>query len=144
VAGERQGRGELAETGGHNFLNSDTVDPILSARRLGHRGALRPADAVSDIGPSLEACHATVTCAARRGRTSFFLQTAGIAGGLEISIGALAPLSETWRTVVYEHRGTGESLLKRALAGFSRGVMTVMRAVPRHPERFEGLSGDCV
>lgn len=31
------------------------------------------------------------------------------------------------------------SIQKCVLAGFSRGVMTVMRAVLRHPERFEGL-----
>ena len=31
------------------------------------------------------------------------------------------------------------SIEKCVLAGFSRGFMTVMRAVHRHPERFEGL-----
>jgi hypothetical protein len=30
------------------------------------------------------------------------------------------------------------------LEGFSCGVMTVMRAVLHHPERFEGFRGDCV
>lgn len=87
----------------------------------------------------------------------------GWVGNFEDCIGALAPLSETWRTVVYDHRGTGETVVppeaithealvdyvfsvmdklsidKCVLAGFSRGVMTVMRAVHRHPERFEGL-----
>ncbi|WP_295138301.1 alpha/beta hydrolase [uncultured Reyranella sp.] len=91
------------------------------------------------------------------------LAHSGWVGNFEDWIGALAPLSETWRTVVYDHRGTGEttapveaithealvedvfavmdalSIEKCVLAGFSRGVMTVMRAVLRHPERFEGL-----
>ena len=91
------------------------------------------------------------------------LAHSGWVGNFEDWIGALAPLSETWRTVVYDHRGTGEttvppeaithealvddvfsvmdalSIKRCVLAGFSRGVMTVMRAVHRHPERFEGL-----
>jgi pimeloyl-ACP methyl ester carboxylesterase len=91
------------------------------------------------------------------------LAHSGWVGNFEDWIAVLAPLSETWRTVVYDHRGTGETVVpteaithealvddvfavmdalsidKCVLAGFSRGVMTVMRAVHRHPERFEGL-----
>lgn len=91
------------------------------------------------------------------------LAHSGWVGNVEDWIAALAPLSATWRTVVYDHRGTGETVVpveaithealvddvfavmdalgieKCVLAGFSRGVMTVMRAMHRHPERFEGL-----
>lgn len=91
------------------------------------------------------------------------LAHSGWVGNFEDWIAALAPLSESWRTVIYDHRGTGEtavapeaithealvddvfavmeamSIDKCVLAGFSRGVMTVMRAVHRHPERFEGV-----
>jgi len=91
------------------------------------------------------------------------LAHSGWVGNVEDWIATLAPLSATWRTVVYDHRGTGEThvpveaithealvddvfavmdalaIEKCVLAGFSRGVMTVMRAVLRHPERFEGL-----
>ena len=91
------------------------------------------------------------------------LAHSGWVGNFEDWIGVLAPLSQSWRTVVYDHRGTGETLVpvesithealvddvfavmdalsirKCVLAGFSRGVMTAMRAMLRHPERFEGL-----
>jgi pimeloyl-ACP methyl ester carboxylesterase len=91
------------------------------------------------------------------------LAHSGWVGNFEDWIAALAPLSETWRTVVYDHRGTGETLVpveqithealvddvfavmdalsidRCILAGFSRGVMTVMRAVLRDPGRFEGM-----
>src|SRR4030095_7403189 len=84
-------------------------------------------------------------------------------GNFEDWIATLAPLSETYRTVVYDHRGTGETVVppdrishealvddvfavmeamaieRCILAGFSRGVMTVMRAVLRDPSRFDGL-----
>src|SRR5687767_13977955 len=80
------------------------------------------------------------------------LAHSGSVGNFEDWIVTLAPLSESWRTVVYDHRGTGETvvpvekithealvddvfavmdalLIERCiLAGFSRGVMTVMRA----------------
>jgi pimeloyl-ACP methyl ester carboxylesterase len=91
------------------------------------------------------------------------LAHSGWVGNFEDWIATLAPLSATWRTVVYDHRGTGETVvaperitnealvddvfavmdalsIKRCvLAGFSRGVMTVMRAVLRDPGRFDGL-----
>ena len=37
------------------------------------------------------------------------LAHSGWIGNVEDWIATLAPLSETWRTVVYDHRGTGES-----------------------------------
>lgn len=91
------------------------------------------------------------------------LAHSGWVGNFEDWIATLAPLSESWRTVVYDHRGTGEtavpiekithealvddvfavmdalSIERCILAGFSRGVMTVMRAALRDPSRFEGL-----
>ena len=91
------------------------------------------------------------------------LAHSGWIGNFEDWIATLAPLSETWRTVVYDHRGAGETQVpvekispealiddvfrvmdamqieKCVLAGFSRGTVTVMRAVLRHPERFDGL-----
>lgn len=91
------------------------------------------------------------------------LAHSGWVGNVEDWIATLAPLSATWRTVVYDHRGTGETVVpvekithealvddvfavmdalsieRCVLAGFSRGVMTVMRAVLRDPSRFEGL-----
>lgn len=91
------------------------------------------------------------------------LAHSGWVGNVEDWIAALAPLSETFRTVIYDHRGTGEtrvpidritpkalvddvfavldalSIERCILAGFSRGVVTVMRAVLRDPSRFEGL-----
>lgn len=91
------------------------------------------------------------------------LAHSGWVGNVEDWIATLAPLSETFRTVIYDHRGAGEtrvpvekitpealvddvfavmdalSIKRCILAGFSRGVVTVMRAVLRDPERFEGL-----
>jgi len=91
------------------------------------------------------------------------LAHSGWVGNFEDWIATLAPLSETYRTVVYDHRGTGETVVppdrishealvddvfavmeamaieRCILAGFSRGVMTVMRAVLRDPSRFDGL-----
>ncbi len=91
------------------------------------------------------------------------LAHSGWIGNFEDWIATLAPLSTTWRTVVYDHRGAGETQVsidmispealvddvfrvmdalqieKCVLAGFSRGTITVMRAVLKHPERFEGL-----
>ncbi|MCA0302539.1 MAG: alpha/beta hydrolase [Proteobacteria bacterium] len=91
------------------------------------------------------------------------LAHSGWVGNFEDWIATLAPLSESWRTVVYDHRGTGETSVpvekisheamvddvfavmdalkieRCILAGFSRGVMTVMRAVLRDPGRFDGL-----
>lgn len=91
------------------------------------------------------------------------LAHSGWVGNVEDWIATLAPLSETFRTVVYDHRGTGEtrvpveritaealvddvfavmdalSIKRCILAGFSRGVVTVLRAALRNPERFEGL-----
>lgn len=91
------------------------------------------------------------------------LAHSGWAGNIEDWLATLAPLSETWRTVVPDHRGTGETRVpvekitpqalvddvfavmdalaieRCVLAGFSRGVVTVMRAVLRDPGRFDGL-----
>lgn len=92
-----------------------------------------------------------------------FLAHSGWIGNFEDWIATLAPLSETWRAVVYDHRGAGETVVppenispesliddvfrvmdvmkidRCVLGGFSRGTVTVMRAVLRHPERFSGL-----
>ena len=92
-----------------------------------------------------------------------FLAHSGWIGNFEDWIATLAPLSGSWRTVVYDHRGAGETVVpperispealvddvfrvmdamkidRCVLAGFSRGTVTVMRAVLRHPERFSGL-----
>lgn len=91
------------------------------------------------------------------------LAHSGWIGNFEDWIATLAPLSATWRTVVYDHRGAGETQVpverispealvddvfrvmdalqidKCVLAGFSRGTVTVMRAVLRCQERFDGL-----
>jgi pimeloyl-ACP methyl ester carboxylesterase len=91
------------------------------------------------------------------------LAHSGWVGNVEDWIATLAPLSATWRTAVYDHRGTGETVVpaeritpealvddvfrvmdglaidRCVLAGFSRGVVTVMRALLREPARFDGL-----
>ena len=91
------------------------------------------------------------------------LAHSGWIGNFEDWIATLAPLSATWRTAVYDHRGTGETpapvdritsealvddvfrvmdalaIERCVLAGFSRGVATVLQAALRAPDRFEGL-----
>jgi pimeloyl-ACP methyl ester carboxylesterase len=91
------------------------------------------------------------------------LAHSGWIGNFEDWIATLAPLSESWRTVIYDHRGTGETQVpvekishealiddvfrvmdalrieRCVLGGFSLGTITALRAVLRHPERFEGL-----
>lgn len=91
------------------------------------------------------------------------LAHSGWVGNVEDWLATLAPLSASWRTVVYDHRGTGESRVpvekitpealvddvfgvmdaldidRCVLAGFSRGVATVLQAALRAPERFDGL-----
>ena len=91
------------------------------------------------------------------------LAHSGWIGNFEDWIATLAPLSESWRTVVYDHRGAGETRVpaerisaealiddvfrvmdalqidRCVLGGFSRGTVTVLRAALRHPERFDGL-----
>lgn len=91
------------------------------------------------------------------------LAHSGWVGNFEDWIATLAPLSEAWRTVIYDHRGTGETVVpvekitaealiddvfrvmdrlsieRCILAGFSRGTVTVLRAALRDPSRFEGL-----
>lgn len=91
------------------------------------------------------------------------LAHSGWVGNFEDWIATLAPLSRNWRTVVYDHRGTGESPVdpqhisdealvddvfgvmdvlgidRCVLAGFSRGTVTALRAVIQRPERFDGL-----
>lgn len=92
-----------------------------------------------------------------------FLALSGWIGNFEDWIATLAPLSRSWRTVVYDHRGAGETVVpperispealvddvfavmdrlgieRCVLAGFSRGTVTAMRAVLARPERFDGL-----
>ncbi len=91
------------------------------------------------------------------------LAHSGWIGNFEDWIATLAPLSARWRTVVYDHRGAGETAVpaerishealvddvfrvmdamdieRCVLAGFSRGSVTALRAVLRSPERFDGL-----
>lgn len=91
------------------------------------------------------------------------LAHSGWIGNFEDWIATLAPLSETWRTVIYDHRGAGETQVpverispealiddvfrvmdamhidRCVLGGFSRGTVTVLRAALRQPERFDGL-----
>lgn len=91
------------------------------------------------------------------------LAHSGWIGNCEDWIATLAPLSERWRTVVHDHRGSGETVVaaerishealvddvfrvmdamgieRCVMAGFSRGVVTALRAVLQRPERFDGL-----
>lgn len=91
------------------------------------------------------------------------LAHSGWAGNYEDWIATLAPLSAHMRVVVYDHRGAGEtrvpaeaitaqalvddvfrvmealSLSRCALAGFSAGTSTVLRAALAQPARFDGL-----
>lgn len=92
-----------------------------------------------------------------------FLAHGGWISNFEDWIDVIAPLSASWRSIVYDHRGAGESRVptqditaealvddvfrvmdamgvdRCVLGGFSRGTATVLRAVLKHPERFEGL-----
>ncbi|TFY98472.1 alpha/beta fold hydrolase [Ramlibacter rhizophilus] len=78
-------------------------------------------------------------------------------------IDVVALLSSSWRVVVYDHRGSGESPVpveaitseslvddvfrvmdamqidRCILGGFSRGTATVLRAAVQQPQRFDGL-----
>lgn len=91
------------------------------------------------------------------------LAHSGWIGNVEDWIATLAVLSGSWRTVVYDHRGAGETRVpiekitpealvddvfrvmdalhieRCVLAGFSRGTVTVMRAALKQPARFDGL-----
>ena len=91
------------------------------------------------------------------------LAHSGWIGNCEDWIATLAPLRERWRTVVYDHRGSGETVVaperishealvddvfrvmdamrieRCVMAGFSRGVVTALRAVLHSPDRFDGL-----
>jgi pimeloyl-ACP methyl ester carboxylesterase len=91
------------------------------------------------------------------------LAHSGWIGSFEDWIATLAPLSESWRTVVYDHRGAGETRVSVerisaealiddvfrvmdalhidhcVLGGFSLGTVTVLRAALRQPGRFNGL-----
>lgn len=92
-----------------------------------------------------------------------FLAYSGWVGNFEDWIAVLAPMSESWRTIVYDHRGTGETTVppekindealvddvfrvmdalkveRCTLGGFSRGTITALRAILREPDRFDGL-----
>ena len=92
-----------------------------------------------------------------------FLAHSGWIGNFEDWIATLAPMSKHWRTVIYDHRGAGETRVpvdkitpqglvddlfavmdelkieRCVLGGFSRGTVTAMHAVLQRPERFEGL-----
>ena len=92
-----------------------------------------------------------------------FVAHSGWIGNFEDWIATLAPLSKSWRTVIYDHRGAGETRVPVeaitpqalvddlftvmdtlgiddcVLGGFSRGTVTAMRAVLQRPERFKGL-----
>lgn len=92
-----------------------------------------------------------------------FLAHGGWISNFEDWIDVVAPLSASWRALVYDHRGAGETRVapdaitaealvhdvfrvmdamkveRCVLAGFSRGTSTVLRAAVKHPERFEGL-----
>jgi pimeloyl-ACP methyl ester carboxylesterase len=91
------------------------------------------------------------------------LAHSGWVGNFEDWIGTLAPISKHWRTVIYDHRGTGETVVpveritadalvddvfrvmdaldidRCILAGFSRGTVTAIQAALRDPSRFDGL-----
>ncbi len=92
-----------------------------------------------------------------------FLAHSGWIGNVEDWLAALAVMSGQWRTVIYDHRGSGatqvpvESITAEALrddiirvmdvlgiercvlGGFSAGTTITLRAVLEYPERFEGL-----
>lgn len=92
-----------------------------------------------------------------------FVAHSGWVGNYEDWIATLSLLSEGWRVIVYDHRGSGETRVspdqitadaliddlfavldklnveRCTLAGFSAGCVTTLRAALRHPERFDGL-----
>lgn len=92
-----------------------------------------------------------------------FLAHSGWIGNVEDWIATLSIMSPQWRTVMYDHRGSGETKVpveaisaealrddifrvmdalgieRCVLGGFSAGTSIVLRAVLQHPERFEGL-----
>ena len=91
------------------------------------------------------------------------LALGGWAGSWEVWTETLSYLSETWRTVAYDHRGTGATIApvdsitlpnmvddvftildelgieQCVLASESAGAFTAIQAALRHPERFSGL-----
>lgn len=92
-----------------------------------------------------------------------FLAHSGWIGNVEDWLATLAPLSQTWRTIIYDHRGTGETTVpleaitaealrddifrimehfdiqRCVLGGFSAGTSIVLRAAVESPEQFDGL-----
>ena len=96
------------------------------------------------------------------GPLTFFAHS-GWVGTNEDWLPTLAVLSRTWPAVTYDHRGAGETVVpveeitgealvddvfrvmdaldveRCVLGGFSAGTGVVLRAVVRHPDRFDGL-----
>ena len=110
----------------------------------------------------------------RRGDAEFFavsfgagprtiVALGGWAGSWELWAGPFTHLSQTWRTVAYDHRGAGATVApvesisfesmtadvftlldaleieRCVLAGESAGAAIVLQAALLHPERFDGL-----
>ncbi|MDQ6831966.1 MAG: alpha/beta hydrolase, partial [Chloroflexota bacterium] len=95
--------------------------------------------------------------------TRTFVAHSGWIGTNEDWLPTLEVLSRSWRTVTYDHRGAGETVVpikeitaeallddlfrvmdaldveRCVLGGFSAGSSTALRAVLARPERFEGL-----
>ncbi|MBF6614106.1 MAG: alpha/beta hydrolase [Chloroflexi bacterium] len=106
--------------------------------------------------------HRVFTLSFGAGPRAFLAHSAWI-GNNEDWIATLAIMSRQWRTVAYDHRGTGETKVpveaisadalrddifrvmdaldieRCVLGGFSAGTSIVLRAALLHPERFEGL-----
>jgi pimeloyl-ACP methyl ester carboxylesterase len=92
-----------------------------------------------------------------------FLAHSGFAGTNEGWLPTLELLSRNWRTIAYDHRGAGETVVpleeitaealvddifrildaldveRCVLAGFSAGTVPVLNAIVQQPERFDGL-----
>jgi pimeloyl-ACP methyl ester carboxylesterase len=106
--------------------------------------------------------HRFMTLDIGAGPRTFFAHSGWI-GTIEDWLPTLAVLSKSWRAATYDHRGAGETVVpveeitsealvddvfrvmdalaieRCVLGGFSAGTAVVLRALARHPERFEGL-----